>query len=117
MHEGMNQSEVGPDRHSRSHGDFMPCRKRANVAVLCLAALILLCSAPLLWRAPATDDAKPQRGAAQEDAINWELLERVLTAQSPKDPRFTSQLGQDQWVSNSIGAHSWAHACVASPHA
>lgn len=100
--------------HKLVQSGFMPARKQASFALLCLAALILLCSVPLLLRAPPKEVAQPLRGIAEADAVNWELLDRVLSTQPPKDPRFRSQLGQDEWVSRAPDALQCmriVHAC------
>jgi hypothetical protein len=72
----------------------MPSLRRAPKPLLCLVALATLCCASLLLHAP------PSIGSSNPvNAVNFELLDRVLTTDQPKDPRFHSQLGQDKWVS------------------
>lgn len=83
----------------------MPTLRRSSKPLLCLTALISLCYAILLLRAPQIiGDGNPV------NAVNFELLDRVLTTEQPKDPRFHSQLGQDKWVSESM--HACMHACT-----
>lgn len=93
----------------------MPVVRRANVLFLCLAALILLCSVPLLLQAPAIDVTTPRRGPAKVDAVNWELIKQVISTHPPRDPRFRGQLGQDEWVSRHRSGQTCLHAGAHAP--
>ena len=91
------------------HGRLVRPRGADN-ALLSLHALILLCSVPLLLRA-THKNAQPDRCAADADAVNWQLVDRVLSTQPPVDPSFRSQLSQDKWVSCALSVVKLLHAC------